>query len=278
MRTHNPLACGPAWVGLHTPLLQVLSYPLVMLTLIVLSIAAVGLIAGLDRALRFSILLGLIPGTWLALANGNDFATFGVVLGASIVVITSPRVEDPFVGVLLMLVVVAVSQARLPFLVLPAVLLSQNKGKSWWFGLAAQIASVVLWLSFFWHNQNSFLSEGPMYLLVKAQLYVSATAHLWVTPGLFLAILTLGAIGLFILARFVPVFSTATCAQVFLIAVCGGMGIVDLIAKIIASPGVVEALTYWEGTSWLTGVGCLAACNMSMDTSGDVSITGPSCS
>ena len=225
-----------------------------MLILVAISILIVVIAAGPASAAKFGTLLALIPGYWLALANGNDFATFGVALAALIALATSAYANRWFVLIFLLIGVVALSQARLPFLALPAIVFMDTKKHAGWLGPAAQIVALTVWLAFLLFGTESFTTEGPMHVISKA--------HAQISPEVFMGILAAGTFGLFAVARIISIPDAFIRTEVYVGTVLIGMSVLDLAAKIGTRHSLAEALTYWEGASWLTGAACLAAIDL----------------
>lgn len=256
MWTHNPMSCGPLWAALHAPFVVMMNYPMAMLALMAIAMGCVVIAAGRRDAASFAALLVLIPGYWLALANGNDFATFGMVLAAMIALSTSDLAARPFVQWIIVVGVVGLSQARLPFLILPAIIFMDAKKWPRSLGPVAQMVTFAVWSAFLLINPSSFVTEGPMHVLAKAQVLVS--------PWLFIAAQAAFALGLFVIGRFVAIPNVFVRTELYVCFVLIGMSLLDLVEKTYRLPSLAEALTRWEGASWLTGVACLSAFGVAM--------------
>jgi hypothetical protein len=251
MWSHNPMSCGPGWVGLYVPFLEVFTYPIVTVILLSASILAIVRFAGLERGLRFVTLLALLPGCWLALANGSDLVAFGVILSAIEAFAATSYFENARMFRTAALILLALSQARLPFLPLPAVVLSHAKGMHWWFALITNLVSIGIWYAFYCYYPISFVSEGPMHVLHKF--------HLGIAPQAIIFALAASSIGILLQARLSQTGGIPALALIYLSAVLIPISLLDLISKLISRNSIAEALAYWEGPAWITGLACLAA-------------------
>jgi hypothetical protein len=247
--SHNPLSCGPGWVALQTPAVQVVGYRWNLMLCWACAIVAIVDVVGWSSASALLSLIALSPGLWLAAANGSDFLTFGIVLTALYLV--SERTEAfRFVTVILLALV---AQFRFPTLLVAAFFRKQieREGVIW-----ASVLALGCQLVFLFWNTKSFVNDGPLHLFYKLTkssalpgnaLFVSAEVIL---PLVFAIIV-------------VVIFEEHTRWRwnllVFLCGVFVLPAILDLVTKYHLYGTLPRALEFWEGGVWICGCLPLAA-------------------
>lgn len=254
MWSHNPLSCGPGWLAIHAPTVLI-GYPAMMALLFTCSVAVVYLVHGFNGAANFVVLLAITPGFWLAYANGNDFVTFGVGAAAVSALATA---DGPARRGLATLGAIALSQFRLPFVLLPAAIpLDKTSSRGHWLRTRslssyACLASIALYGVFYWWNPELMLRDGPFHVLEKSE-------NLAGLPGgriaLFAAFLLFTVAIAAAARRFEPHYS----ALVYIALTLVPLSAASLITTIHTQHGVIDVLGRWEGVSWLTAVVAVAA-------------------
>jgi hypothetical protein len=254
MWSHNPLSCGPGWLVAHAPSV-VVGYPATMAALFTGAVAVVYLVRGFESAANFVVLLAITPGFWLSYANGNDFVTFGVIVVAVSALTTTTR---RLPRCLAALGAIALSQFRLPFVLLPAAIPLDGHGSPERGRHArpltafACVVSIGLYGVFLWWRPHLMVSDGPFHVLEKSMNLVGF-------PGgrivVFVVFLVLTAIVAAISLRFHARYSALAYVTLTLVP----LSIASLIATIGSHHGVIDLLGHWEGVSWLTAVVAVAA-------------------
>jgi hypothetical protein len=254
MWSHNPMSCGPAWVALHLPLVVVATYPIAVLCLLMTAFAVMAYWTGSSQVARFVALLAFVPNFWLGLANGNDFPTFAVILALTTVLAASAYLERALVFGCVAVLAVAVSHARLPFLLLPVALFMGTAERLRWMALGVQLVAIVIWFCFYGYSPESFVQDGPMHVVGK---FAGTSSAL---PLISMAIVMIAAIaGTFVSRWLLGWISNSTALLLYLAAILIPTSVLNLMEKMAQKPSFLEALTYWEGTSWLAGLACFAA-------------------
>jgi hypothetical protein len=252
MWSHNPMSCGPAWAILHMPFLTVLTYPLTMFALILLSLAVIAWAKSVLVAMRLTLLLACVPGFWLALADGNDLGVFAILTSA-IVAISGNRmiVDNNFILAVVTLLSAMAAQARLPFLLLPIAVLSEGERKVQIAGYVGFFLSLAIWIAFYEYNRASFTTDGPADVVDKLLHSLGGVTKLGFAIGAGIA-----AILVLIASRFMR---PRAIVLVYLIFVLLPISALNLVEKVHQNGGLLAGLERWEGTSWVTGVACYAA-------------------
>jgi len=250
MWSHDPMSCGPGWVALHIPFLSVLSYPLTMLTILLLCFGLLVLSAGLTETKRFVTLVALVPGFWLSLVDGNDFGTFAVILVVLVAAVQSYGANAAIIA-LSTVIAVLVSQFRLPFLLLPLVILFGIGGKVR-LSLIATVLSIAIWFIFYWIEPVRFVTEGPMHIVGK----LSGLMHIQVLFGLMMAGI---AVGMVLVYGVAAKFRLVDSVMIYVAAIVLPASALDFVGKYQSLGGFTDALQFWEGEAWLTAVACVAA-------------------
>lgn len=254
MWSHNPMSCGPGWLVAHASSL-VFGYPATMAALFTCAVVAVHLVRGFDTVAKFIVLLAITPGFWLSFANGNDFATFGVMVVAVSALATTNRPVQRWVAAA---GAVALAQFRLPFALLPAVIpldgprAGQRGRYSRPLAAIACAVSLGMYGVFQWWQPDLMLSDGPFHVLEKSVNLVGL-------PGgriaVIVAFVFLTAIVAAISLRFHENYSALAYVTLTLVPLSAA----SLVSTIRAQHGVIDVLGHWEGVSWLTAVAAVAA-------------------
>ncbi|MGH3723243.1 MAG: hypothetical protein ACRDUS_03825 [Mycobacterium sp.] len=258
MWSHNPMSCGPGWLLTHAPAV-IIGYPATMALLFTCAVAVVHLVRGFESAANFVVLLAITPGFWLAYANGNDFITFGVgVVAVSALTTTNGRMQRWVAAV----GAIALSQFRLPFVLLPAAIpLDAHRSRQHGrlvrpLATFACLVSIGLYGGFAWWRTDLMVSDGPFHVLEKSMNLVGF-------PGgritVMVTFMILTAIIAAIALRFPARYSALAYITLSLIP----LSIASLITTIRTQRGVIDVLGHWEGVSWLTAVVAVAAGLMS---------------
>ncbi|MEJ0093001.1 MAG: hypothetical protein WDN46_06125 [Methylocella sp.] len=248
MFSHNPMSCGPGWVMLHAPLLAFLPYPLTMLALIFGCIGLVAYFAGVERASRFVAVSGVVPGTWLSLANGNDFLTFAFCVVAVIVAIEHATGPSRW---FLSTFVILVSHFRMPFIFPPFVMYLGAPKRPLRLGGAIAALSLLIWSGFYFINPVSFMTEGPMHVLRKFQGLSGADSGLL----LFVAVV----VGAGFLTALFLFYQYPDSIMAYVACIIWPLSILELAQRAATSHSFSEAFELWEGTSWLEAVAAISA-------------------
>lgn len=254
MWSHNPMSCGPGWLVTHAPTV-IIGYPATMAMLFTCAVVVVYLVYGFKSAANFVVLLAITPGFWLAYANGNDFATFGVCVAAvSALAAANGRIRR-WLGAA---GAVALSQFRLPFVLLPAAI-PLDAARSGRYGrfagpltALACLVSIGLYGTFAWWRPELMLSDGPFHVLEKSMNLVGFPGGR-ITVIVAFMILTVAIATL--ARRFHPRYSALAYITLTLVP----LSVASLITTIQTQRGVIEVLGHWEGVSWLTAVVAVAA-------------------
>ena len=247
--SHNPLSCGPGWVALQAPAVQVVGYRWNLMVIWACAVGAIIGVVGWSSTSALFSLIALSPGLWLAAANGSDFLTFGIAI-AALYVASERTVAFRFVKVILLALV---SQFRFPTMLAPAFLRKQigRAGVIWASVLALGCQSIFL----FW-NTKGFINDGPLHLLHK----LTNSSALSMNPLVVSAEVIL-PLAVAIVA--VVVFEEHTRWRWNLLVFLGGVfflpAILDLVAKYHLYGTVPRALEFWEGGVWICGCLPLAA-------------------
>jgi len=247
--SHNPLSCGPGWVALQAPAVQVVGYPWNLILCWGCAVAAIIGVVGWSSASGLLSLIALSPGLWLAASNGSDFLTFGIVITALYFV--SERTEAfRFVNVILLALV---AQFRFPTMLVPAFLRKQigRVGVIW-----ASLIALGCQLIFLLRNTKSFIDDGPLHLFYK----LTNSSALSAKPLVICAEVMLPLV--FAIVAIV-VFEEHTRWRWNLLVFLGGVfflpAILDLVTKYHLYGTVPRALEFWEGGIWICGCLPLAA-------------------
>ena len=239
MWSHNPMSCGPGWLVTHVPA-AVIGYPATMAALFTGAVLPVYLKRGREAAANFVVLLALTPGFWLSYANGNDFVTFGVIVVA-VSVLTNRWLSG--LGALVL------SQFRLPFVLLPAVLRTRR-----WKPLAAltSAVSVVIYVGFLWWSPGLMMTDGPLHVLDKS-------TNLLGLPGGRVTATVVFVVATVVVTAIALRFSARYSALVYLILTLAPLAVASLATTIHEQHGVIDILGHWEGVSWLTAIAAVSA-------------------
>ena len=247
--SQNPLSCGPGWVALQTPAVQVVGYRWSLIVCWACAIAAIIGAVGWSSASALLSLIALSPGLWLAASNGSDFLTFGIAIAA--LYLASDRTEAfRFVKVVLLALV---AQFRFPTMLVPAFLRKQigRAGVIWASALALGCQLIFL----FW-NSKSFINDGPLHLFYK----LTNSSALSMKPLVVSAEVILPLVFAIVA---VVVFEEHTRWRWNLLVFLGGVfclpAILDLVTKYHLYGTVPRALEFWEGGVWICGCLPLAA-------------------
>lgn len=247
--SQNPLSCGPGWVALQMPAVQIAGYRWNLMVCWACAIAVIVGVAGWSFASGLLSLIALSPGLWLAASNGSDFLTFGIVIAA--LYFASERTEAfRFVKVILLALV---AQFRFPTMLVPAFLRKQlgRAGVIWASALALGCQLIFL----FW-NTKSFIDDGPLHLFYK----LTNSSALSAKPLVVFAEVILPLV--FAIAA-VVVFEEHTRWRSNLLVYLGGVfflpAILDLATKYHLYGTIPRALEFWEGGVWICGCLPLAA-------------------
>ena len=248
------MSCGPGWLVAHAPSV-IVGYPATMAALFTCAVVVVHLVHGFDTAANFVVLLAITPGFWLSYANGNDFVTFGVIVVAVSALTTTNRRMQRWLAAV---GAIALSQFRLPFVLLPAAIpldpprLREHGRHPRLLAAVACLLSIGLYGVFVWWRPDLMLSDGPFHVLEKSMNLVGFPGGR-ITVIVVFVILT-GVIAT-IARRFHPRYSALAYIALTLIP----LSIASLITTIRTHHGVVDVLGHWEGVSWLTAVVAVAA-------------------
>jgi hypothetical protein len=254
MWSHNPLSCGPGWLVAHAPSV-IVGYPATMAALFTCAVVVVYLVRGFDSVANFVVLLAITPGFWLSYANGNDFVTFGVIVVAVSAVATTNRRLPRWLAAV---GAIALSQFRLPFVLLPAAIpldsprLREHRRLARPLAALACVMSIGLYGVFLWWRPDLMLSDGPFHVLEKSMNLVGF-------PGGRIAVTVLFMILTGIIAAIALRFHARYSALAYITLTLVPLSIASLIATIRAHHGVIDVLGHWEGVSWLTAVVAVAA-------------------
>ena len=254
MWSHNPMSCGPGWLVAHAPSL-VFGYPATMAALFTCAVVAVHLVRGFDTVAKFIVLLAITPGFWLSFANGNDFATFGVMVVAVSALATTNRPVQRWVAAAGS---VALAQFRLPFALLPAVIpidgprAGQRGRYSRPLAAIACAVSLGMYGAFQWWQPDLMLSDGPLHVLEKSVNLVGF-------PGGRIAVIVAFVFLTAIVAAISLRFHENYSALVYVTLTLVPLSAASLVSTIRAQHGVIDVLGHWEGVSWLTAVAAVAA-------------------
>jgi hypothetical protein len=261
MWSHNPMSCGPGWLGVHATSV-VVGYPATMAALFTCAVAAIHVTRGFDSAAKFVVLLAITPGFWLSYANGNDFVTFGVV----IVAVSALAAHRRTPRWLVVAGAVALSQFRVPFVLLPAAMpLDPAHGREPGRrrrprAVVACLVSLGLYGVFDWWRPDSMASDGPLHVLEKSMNIIGFPGGRVVVIVAF--VVATGVVAA-IARRFDPRYSALAYVTLTLVPLsCAG-----LLTTIRTHHGVIDVLGHWEGVSWLTAVVAVAAGLMGRATS-----------
>ena len=250
MWSHHPMSCGPGWITLQAPVTRELGYPVNMGLIWLGSFVVLYLALGWNKAATVLVLLCFSPGTWLAIANGTDFLTFGLTSAA---VFAAGRRWGSGVATKIVIALFAglVDQFRITTLFLPA-LLTSAIGPA--FACASFVLAVAFELCFLFWNPQAFLSDGPMHVLEKLVRLMGASVvgpsaqSPWLLSG-FLVVPSafVFLILLLILRRWPWERVAAICfAMLFFLP-----ALLDLRQKWLVGSGLLNALQSWEGGMWM---------------------------
>jgi hypothetical protein len=254
MWSHNPMSCGPGWLVAHAPSV-IVGYPATMAALFTCAVVVVHLVHGFDTAANFVVLLAITPGFWLSYANGNDFVTFGVIVVAVSALTTTNRRMQRWLAAV---GAIALSQFRLPFVLLPAAIpldpprLRERGRHPRLLAAVACLLSIGLYGVFVWWRPDLMLSDGPFHVLEKSMNLVGFPGGR-ITVIVVFMILT-GVIAT-IARRFHPRYSALAYITLTLIP----LSIASLFTTTRTHHGIIDVLGHWEGVSWLTAVVAVAA-------------------
>jgi hypothetical protein len=255
MWSHNPLSCGPGWLVAHAPTV-IVGYPATMAALFTSAVAVVYFVRGFDSAANFVVLLAITPGFWLSYANGNDFVTFGVIVVAVSVLTTASGRTPRWLAVV---GAVALSQFRLPFVLLPAAIPLDSPGAHESGrrhprprAVCACLASIGLYGVFFAWRPDLMVRDGPFHLLEKSTNLVGF-------PGSRIAVFVVFMISTAIIAAIALRFHARYSALAYVTMSLVPLSVASLITTVRTHHGVIDILGHWEGVSWLTAVAAIAA-------------------
>ncbi|MBA0048192.1 hypothetical protein [Mycobacteroides sp. LB1] len=254
MWSHNPMSCGPGWLVTHAPTVFI-GYPATMAMLFTCAVVVVYLVHGFKSAANFVVLLAITPGFWLAYANGNDFVTFGVCVAAvSALATANGRMQRWLAAV----GAIALSQFRLPFVLLPAAIpldtprLREYRSFTRPLAAFACLMSIGLYGVFAWWRPELMLSEGPFHVLEKSMTLVGF-------PGGRIAVIVAFMILTVVIATIARRFHARYSALAYITLTLVPLSVASLINTIQTQRSVIDVLGHWEGVSWLTAVVAVAA-------------------
>ncbi|MCZ4560886.1 hypothetical protein O4160_08525 [Rhodococcus sp. IEGM 1401] len=261
MSTGNAMSCGPGWLVAHAPV-ALIGYPLTMSLLIGVCLLVIGRIVGMPTLNRFMVLLALTPGFWLSLANGNDFLTFGFALAALIALTLS---DSKFAVWILVPATIVVSQFRFPFLTLglPIFFRRGSRGSSMLLAAISASISLIWWFGYMIWDSRSFTYDGPMHVYFKLNRMVGGNFDMAVF------------VGIFVVASVVVAYVATSFGFPGSLLVYCGIFVVPLSALNIvevwrAHPNLLDTIQFWEGTSWMTAMVCLAGFLVALSTGPDL--------
>nr|WP_314145164.1 hypothetical protein [uncultured Rhodococcus sp.] len=249
MSTGNAMSCGPGWLVAHAPV-AVIGYPLTMSLLIGLCLLVIGKTVGLATLNRFMVLLALTPGFWLSLANGNDFLTFGFALAALIALSLS---DNKVALWILVPATIVVSQFRFPFLTLglPMFFRRGHRGSSLLLAAISAATSLIWWFGYMVWDSRSFTYDGPMHVYFKLNRMVGGNFDMAVFVGIFVVASVIVA---YVATSFGFPGSLLVYCGIFVVP----LSALNVVEVWRAHPGLLDTIQFWEGTSWMTAMVCLA--------------------
>jgi hypothetical protein len=254
MWSQHPMSCGPGWLITHAPSVLV-GYPATMAALFTGAVAVVYFVRGFDDAANFVVLLAITPGFWLSYANGNDFVTFGVMVVAVSALATTNRRALRWLAAA---GAIALSQCRLPFVLLPAAipldpLRPHDRGRrSRSLAALACLTSLALYGGFLWWKPDLMVRDGPFDVLEKAMNMVRF-------PGGQLAVIVAFVVLTAIIAAIATRFHTRFSALAYITLTLVPLSAASLGTTVGSQHGIIDVLGHWEGASWLTAVVAVAA-------------------
>lgn len=239
--SHNPMSCGPGWVALQAPVEEVAGYRGDMLAIWICSLA--GLIACLrwERVSGVVTLILLSSGVWLALANGSDFLTFGIMIAALGVAMDDAPGEPVWLTVITAFAV----QFRFPCIFLPLFMPAKKTRRA---GIIAMSVAVLTFGAFLAWHPIPMMVDGPLFLLRK-MTWPSPNSGIsqtkWAVGGvLFFA-------GLMICMRWRRHFAGAWAMLTYMLIIFGVPAVLNLVVRMRTTGPITARLTNWEGGIWL---------------------------
>ena len=250
MWSHHPMSCGPGWVAAQAPVTRGLGYPANMAVIWLISLIVMYLAVGRDTAAAMLLLLCFAPSTWLAIANGTDFLTFGI--GSAAIFAAAHRWKGGLatMGVLALLGGL-IDQFRITTTILPA-LLATSIGPVF-AGLSVAFALAVELCFLFWNSQ-AFLSEGPLHVMEKL-VRLAGTDHVgsgvqspWLLAGFLVVPVVAGFLLILLALRRWPWERVAAVCFALLFVL---PALLDMRQKWQLGSGPLNALQSWEGGMWM---------------------------
>ena len=241
--THNPMSCGPGWVMLQTPAIELFGYGLNLVFL--WAGAAILFLYGSNYYSLSGVLtlVGLCIATWVAAGDGTDFITFGILTAGLFVAMTRQSRLDWLWWILLVLV----AQFRFPMIILPVLLLPFKRIRE---SVILSLSAFAFQLVFLYWNSGDYIAGGPLHLFYK----ITRTHVL--TTGPLNAMIEVTLIYLIMLLSSVllrKLFPSIWIGMVYLVLLMGLPAVQDLVRKYHEYGALMPALGLWEGANWLSG-------------------------
>jgi hypothetical protein len=241
--THNPMSCGPGWVMLQTPGIEMFGYGwnLVLLW----TLASFLFLRGITYESFTGVLtlVGLCIATWVATGDGTDFITFGILAAGLFVAMRRQTRLDWVWWILLVLV----AQFRFPMVILPVLLLPFRRIRE---SVILSLSAFAFQLVFLYWNSAEYISGGPLHLfykITKMHMLVSgASGAILEVSFIYLVMLAL-AVG------FRKLFVSPWLGLIYLVLLMGLPAIQDFVRKYHEYGSIMPALGLWEGANWLSG-------------------------
>jgi hypothetical protein len=254
MSSGNPLSCGPGWVILQAPAVDLLNYSWNLILCWAMCIAVLGYRWGWQRTAALLTLLGLSVGTWLCAANGSDFLSFGIVL-VTFWMAVEPGTQRRgwlLTSVLTILLGLLV-QFRIPTILIPAFSLRRFGRLPSITAFALALVSVALFMVW---NPWAFIHEGPLHLGVKLLRTAVLSDHAAVAV---VEVVVVAVAGFLLTALFVRRSDSGYSLLVFLALVFLLPAMQNLLIEYKQRGSILNGFQFWEGGMWIETLVPLAA-------------------
>ena len=241
--THNPMSCGPGWVMLQTPAIELFGYGLNLVFL--WSIATLLFLYGsnYDSLSGVLTLVGLCIATWVAAGDGTDFITFGMLAAGLFVAMRRQSRLDLVWWALLILI----AQFRFPMIILPVLLLPFKRIRE---SVSLSVVAFSFQLAFLYWNSADYIAGGPLhvfYKITRTHMLTTGASSAMIEVTLIYLLMLLVSV---LVRKLVP---SIWIGMVYLVLLMGLPAVQDLIRKYHEYGALMPALGLWEGANWLSG-------------------------